>query len=109
MIAFVASHHEKLDGSGYPKQIAKSALSIVARIASVADIYDALTTDRPYRAAMSVEESIRIIRKEVDEGHLDGDVVMAFERVVPRWEVRRRRDPALKGYKIPGWHAQEAA
>ncbi len=109
VIAFVAGHHEKLDGSGYPKHIRASALSIIARIATVADIYDALTTDRPYRAAMTVEDSLRIIREEVRDGHLDCDVVTAFERIVPRWEVRRRRDPSLKGYKIPGWPTQQEA
>ena len=109
VIQFVAGHHEKLDGSGYPLHVQGSALGVIARIASVADIYDALTTDRPYRAAMTVAESLEIIWKEVDEGHLDRAVVTAFESVLPRWEVRRRRDPSLKGYKIPGWGEQEAA
>ena len=109
VIAFVGGHHEKLDGSGYPKNLPGSKLTIIARIASVADIYDALSTDRPYRAAMTLEECLRIIWKEVDEKRLDRDVVSAFERVLPRWEVRRRRDPSLKGYKIPGWHEKGAA
>ncbi len=109
VIAFVAGHHEKLDGSGYPGHVHASGLSIVARIASVADIYDALSTDRPYRGAMTLEESLQIIWKEVEDGHLDREVVTAFERVLPQWEVRRRHDPALKGYKIPGWHEKEAA
>lgn len=109
VIAFVAGHHEKLDGSGYPDHLHASGLSIVARIASVADIYDALTTDRPYRAAVMVDESIRIIRREVGEGHLDGDVVAAFERIAAAWELRRRRDPSLQGFKIPGWQERKAA
>ncbi len=109
VIAFVGGHHEKLDGSGYPLHARASALTIIARIASVADIYDALTTDRPYRSAMTVDQSLKIIWKEVEEGHLDRAVVTAFERVVPKWEARRRRDPSLKGYKIPGWGEQEAA
>ncbi len=109
VIAFVAGHHEKLDGSGYPAHISASTLSITARIASVADIYDALSTDRPYRAAMTLEESLTIIWKEVEDGRLDQEVVSAFERVLPKWETRRRRDPSLKGYKIPGWGEQEAA
>ena len=109
VIAFVAGHHEKLDGSGYPLRAQAPALTVIARIAAVADIYDALTTDRPYRAAMSVDQSLEIIWKEVEEGHLDRSVAAAVERVVPRWEARRLRDPALKGYKIPGWGEQEAA
>jgi len=109
VIQFVAGHHEKLDGSGYPGHVHAPRLSVIARIASVADIYDALTTDRPYRAAMTVDESLKIIWKAVDEGELDRAVVTAFERVVPAWEVRRYSDPALKGYKIPGWNEKEAA
>ena len=108
VIAFVAGHHEKLDGSGYPGHVHGSELSITARIASVADIYDALSTDRPYRPAMKLEESLRIIWQEVEDGHLDRDVVTAFERVLPRWEIRRLRDPALRGYKIPGWQEKAA-
>ncbi len=103
VIAVVAGHHERLDGSGYPGHVHASGLSIIARIASVADMYDALSTDRPYRLAMKLEESLRIIWKEVEEGRLDRTVVAAFERVLPRWEMRRLRDPGLKGYKIPGW------
>ena len=109
VIQFVAGHHEKLDGSGYPDHVHAPQLSVIARIASVTDIYDALTTDRPYRPAMTVDESLKIIWKAVDEGQLDRAVVTAFERVVPTWEVRRYRDPALKGYKIPGWNEKEVA
>jgi putative nucleotidyltransferase with HDIG domain len=109
VIQFVAGHHEKLDGSGYPAHMDAPRLSVIARIAAVADIYDALTTDRPYRAAMTVDESLKVIWKEADQGHLDRAVASALERVVPRWEARRGRDPSLKGYKIPGWGEQEAA
>jgi putative nucleotidyltransferase with HDIG domain len=109
VLQFVAGHHEKLDGSGYPEHRHGAQLSIIARIASVADIYDALTTDRPYRAALSVEEAFAIMRGEADSGQLDRKVVATLERLVGRWEARRRSDPTLKGYSIPGWPSAQAA
>jgi putative nucleotidyltransferase with HDIG domain len=109
VIAFVAGHHEKLDGTGYPAGIGGGELSIIARIASVADIYDALTTDRPYRRAMTPGDALEIIRREVAEGHLDGGVVETFGGLVEQWETRRRTDERLRGYRIPGWPEAEAA
>ena len=107
VIAFVGGHHEKLDGSGYPRGLKGEELTIVSRIGSVADIYDALVTDRPYRAGMTTDECMNILKREVWDGKLDQEIVMAMERLVPKWEARRRDDPSLKGYAIPGW--QKAA
>ena len=109
VIEFVAGHHEKLDGSGYPAHRHGPELSVVARIAAVADIYDALTTDRPYRRAMSIEQTLDILVREVASGHLDGDIVNTLVGLVQEWETRRRTDSALKGYSIPGWPVAEAA
>lgn len=109
VIQFVAGHHEKLDGSGYPAHTHGDGLSIIARIASVADIYDALTTDRPYRGALTPMQAMEILRREVDDGHLDRGVVATLDRLVSKWERRRRSDPALKGYQIPNWPLAEAA
>jgi putative nucleotidyltransferase with HDIG domain len=107
VIAFVGGHHEKLDGTGYPRGLKGEELTIVSRIGSVADIYDALVTDRPYRAGMTTDECMSILKREVWDGKLDQEIVMAMERLVPKWEARRRDDPSLKGYAIPGW--QKAA
>jgi putative nucleotidyltransferase with HDIG domain len=108
-LQFVAGHHEKLDGSGYPEGKHGRAISIIGRIAAVADIYDALTTDRPYRGAMTPTEALAILRKEVSDGHLDGRVVSAFEGVQAAWEGRRRSDSRLQGYRIPGWPRAQVA
>src|SRR5262249_17964322 len=54
VIAMVRSHHENMDGTGYPDPLAGDDLSVPARIARVADAFDAMTTDRPYRDALSV-------------------------------------------------------
>jgi putative nucleotidyltransferase with HDIG domain len=59
-----ATHHEKLDGSGYPWGLRGDQLDAMARALAVADVYEALTADRPYRAGMSADEALRIIEKD---------------------------------------------
>ena len=68
-------HHEKMNGSGYPDGLKGEAICMVARIMAVADCYDALITDRPYRKAFTQEEVRRLMRQEAGEGKLDGQVV----------------------------------
>jgi HD-GYP domain-containing protein (c-di-GMP phosphodiesterase class II) len=66
----LAEHHERLDGRGYPKGLYSEEISRIGRIVAVADVFDALTSDRPYRAALSVEEAFGMLRdgsgKELD-------------------------------------------
>ncbi len=100
VVAFVSGHHEKLDGTGYPHGWSANELSIIARIATVADIYDALTTDRPYRGAMSVDEALEIMSREVAEAKLDAHVYATFQGLVSRWEWRRHTDPSLQGFRL---------
>ncbi len=71
------THHEKWDGSGYPRGLKGHKIPLVARIVAVADVFDALTSERPYKAAFSIEKSNRII-SEGKGGHFDPDVVEAF-------------------------------
>jgi len=71
----IRHHHEKLDGSGYPDGLKAEQISAVARIMAVADIYDALTSDRAYRKGLSSEKAITILREESAEGKLDAEVV----------------------------------
>ena len=68
-------HHEKMNGSGYPDGLKGEAISMVARIMAVADCYDALITDRPYRKAFTQEEVLQLMRQEAGENKLDGQVV----------------------------------
>jgi HD-GYP domain-containing protein (c-di-GMP phosphodiesterase class II) len=68
-------HHEKLDGSGYPEGLKSAEIPMVARIMAVVDIYDALVSDRPYRNAISPEQSMRILNQMVADGKLDADIV----------------------------------
>lgn len=73
------AHHERWDGAGYPLQLAGKSIPLVARIASVADVFDALTSDRPYKAAWSVDRAFAFLRQEAG-AQFDPDCVAAFER-----------------------------
>lgn len=72
----VRHHHEKLDGTGYPDGLKGEEIAPLVRIMTVADIYDAITTDRPYRDRMTVDEACAELRKMKDQ--LDQDIVEAF-------------------------------
>jgi|CXWL01.1.fsa_nt_gi diguanylate cyclase (GGDEF)-like protein len=76
-------HHERFDGAGYPSGLAEHRIPLAARIASVADVYDALTTKRPYRNAMSHEQAVNLIL-EGRETQFDPHVVDAFLRCEKR-------------------------
>ncbi|MFQ5462628.1 MAG: diguanylate cyclase [Phycisphaerae bacterium] len=71
------AHHEWVDGSGYPRGLSGDAIPLAARIAAVADVYDALTTERPYKGAFSHEKSVEIITGSSGT-HFDPDVVKVF-------------------------------
>ena len=73
----VRHHHERFDGSGYPDGLAGSGIPLGARIVAIADVYDALTSDRPYRPAMSVETALAEVRAQAGRG-LDGELVQVF-------------------------------
>lgn len=74
-----SSHHEKLDGSGYPHKLRAERIPVQARILALVDIYDALTAqDRPYKPAMPVDNALKILEYEVRDGHLDADIYKAF-------------------------------
>ncbi|MEA3471554.1 MAG: response regulator, partial [Thermodesulfobacteriota bacterium] len=71
----IRHHHEKLDGSGYPDGLRGKDISVISRIMCIADIFDATTSNRPYRDAMSREEAFEILNKEADEGKLDKEII----------------------------------
>lgn len=76
----VVQHHERIDGKGYPLGLMDEEIDPVAKIISVADVYDALTSDRPYRKAMSKGKAIRIILEDCGSAFCE-KVVDAFMRV----------------------------
>ena len=73
------SHHEKLDGSGYPHGLKSEAIPLGSKLMAICDIYDALTaSDRPYKAAMPSDKAYGILEMEAKEGKLDRDLVDVF-------------------------------
>ena len=82
VLPIIRSHHEKQDGSGYPDGLKGEQVPLTARILQITDIYDALTTDRPYRKALSAEKAFAIMREEVQRGWWDVSVLNEFEAVV---------------------------
>lgn len=73
-------HHEKYDGSGYPRGLRGEEICLSARIMALADVYDALTSRRPYKEPMTHDQAVEIIRRE-DGKHFDPEVVAAFFRL----------------------------
>lgn len=75
------AHHEKLDGSGYPRRLPQTEIPVPSRLLTVCDIYDALTaSDRPYKKAVPREGALRILEAEAKEGKLDPWLVETFTR-----------------------------
>jgi putative two-component system response regulator len=71
----IRHHHEKLDGSGYPDGLKGDEISVVTRILTIADIFDALDSDRPYRKGLPRSTTLKILFKEADLGKLDKTIV----------------------------------
>jgi hemerythrin-like metal-binding protein len=84
-------HHERFDGNGYPDRLAGMAIPLSARIAAVADVYDALVSERPYKAAWSEEKAIEFVRQQAG-AHFDPDVAAAFCAVM----AERSQTPLIR-------------
>jgi len=84
------THHERWDGSGYPRGLKGKQIPLVGRIVAIADVFDALTSRRPYKEPFSVDRSLEIIKQGRD-AHFDPEVVDAFmERLEDILTIRRR-------------------
>ncbi|MDP2327599.1 MAG: HD-GYP domain-containing protein [Dehalococcoidia bacterium] len=81
----IRHHHERWDGTGYPDRLAGEAIPLEARIAAVADVYDALRSNRAYRPAWELHESLQLIQAGAGS-HFDPRCVQAFLAVADRWE-----------------------
>ena len=91
----VLDHHERLDGSGYPRGIAGDSLDVATRILAVCDVYDALVSDRVYRHAWSREEALALLRRESGTA-FDGRCVDALEQVLTGPVVQDRAEAGLQ-------------
>ncbi len=82
VLPVIRHHHEKLDGSGYPDGLRGDAIPITARILQIVDVYDALTTERPYKRAFSITDALQTMKQEVAKGWWDPQIFGEFERLV---------------------------
>jgi putative two-component system response regulator len=79
-------HHEKWDGSGYPQGLAKEDIPLSARLMSLADVYDALTTERPYKKIFSHDNATEIIMQQRSK-HFDPDIIDSFEQINEKFKL----------------------
>ena len=92
----VLHHHEQWNGGGYPHRLAGTQIPMIARILAVADAYDAMTSDRPYRKGMDTEKVEAILREGAGK-QWDPDVINAYLRVkedvehIAKWDRAQRR------------------
>jgi HD-GYP domain-containing protein (c-di-GMP phosphodiesterase class II) len=78
---YAGGHHERMDGKGYPKGLTRDQMSVQARIMGIADIFEALTAkDRPYKVGKTLSESLEILAKFKQNGHVDPDLFDVFVR-----------------------------
>ena len=88
--AIAVGHHEKLNGTGYPHQLAARQIPVQTRMMTISDIFDALAAaDRPYKKAVPIERALHILELAVKDGELDADLFRLFvdARVFDRWQV----------------------
>lgn len=81
-LSVIRNHHERFDGTGHPDKLAGDEIPLPARIASIADSYDAMTTDRPYRKGIPGRDALEIFRRERDQGQWDPHLVDEFIKMI---------------------------
>ncbi|MDR1709558.1 MAG: response regulator [Candidatus Accumulibacter sp.] len=93
---FIAFHHEKWDGSGYPYGLAGEDIPLLGRMMAVVDVYDALTSERPYKKAFGHEEAVRIIA-EGSGTHFDPALAALFGQVAEKFRLAKNGNETPKG------------
>jgi len=93
VLPIIRHHHERWDGSGYPDGLQGEAIPLVARTLQTVDIYDSLTTDRPYRQALSSEQAFAVMREEAQRGWRDVALIDPFEAVINHESSRQPDGP----------------
>jgi putative two-component system response regulator len=86
VLPIIRNHHERWDGTGYPDHLRGEDIPLLARIMQFADIYDALTTVRPYKRAFTSEEAIKIMQEETDKGWRDPRLMRTFVDLLPLFQ-----------------------
>jgi len=95
VLPIIRHHHERLDGTGYPDGLAGDQIPYLARVFQLADIFDALTNDRCYRRAMTVEEALELMRREADRGWWDMRIFETFVDLIANGNGRVRKPSGL--------------
>src|ERR1700733_13246083 len=88
VLPIIRHHHEKYDGSGYPDKLQGTEIPLTARILQLADVFDALTTDRPYKTAIPWETALAMMDQEAERGWWDRELYATFREMIR--EVRNR-------------------
>jgi len=107
---YAGGHHERMDGKGYPKGLTREQMSVQARVMGIADIFEALTAkDRPYKKGKTLSESLEILGRFSQNGHIDPDLFDVFvrRRVYQRYaeqfldaeQIDRVDESKIPGYK----------
>jgi len=95
ILPLIRHHHERVDGSGYPDGLCGEHIPMRARVLQIADIYDALITERPYRVALSSREALEILDREAHHGWLDTSLVRRFSRLRQANQCHRGRGGSI--------------
>ena len=99
VLPVIRHHHEKFNGSGYPDGLAGENIPVTARVLQIVDVYDALTTIRPYKPAFSTSDALQTMKEEVAKGWWDPDIFDQFERLVKKHEAKFLARGAAAGSK----------
>ena len=97
VLPIIRHHHEKLDGSGYPDRLKGEEIPLTARVLQIVDVYDALTTDRPYKSAFASVKALEIMEDEVNKGWWDSRIFGEFKRLVASGEWADQTRSAAAG------------
>jgi len=88
VLPLIRHHHERWDGSGYPDRLVGEAIPLIARVFQLVDIYDALTSERPYKQAFSPQQALQIMQEETERGWRDPQLFQRFQVF-----IHTHRDP----------------
>jgi len=95
------THHEKYNGKGYPNGLKGDEIPFVARIVAIADVFDALTTERPYKKAWTIDDAVKLIEEEAGE-HFDPELVEKFVEIMP--EILALREEYAENIVVKNEH-----
>jgi putative two-component system response regulator len=96
VLPIIRHHHEKYDGSGYPDNLQGEEIPLTARILQLADVFDALTTDRPYKTAIPWETALLMMDAEAERGWWDRELYSAFREMIREARNRPEKEPSIR-------------